>query len=162
MRNFPATISIEFASIYVSQRNWATQKAHWLNQCERKMESFASFFSFFAIQHHFIYALNPQLIEWFFSEPKIYRIFVFFFLHVVANVRIYDNRTCKTNETDRKKNEEKAELMPIVNLWTSRASSQIANFRLHVDSNAPREQEMSKKKKWNWWHACPSSSVSEF
>lgn len=36
--------------------------------------------------------------------------------------------------------------MSIVNLWNSRASSQNVNFRLHVDSNAPREQEKQKKK----------------
>lgn len=31
--------------------------------------------------------------------------------------------------------------MSIVNLWNSRASSQIDNFRLHVDSDAPGERE---------------------
>lgn len=35
--------------------------------------------------------------------------------------------------------------MSIVNLWNSRASSQIDNFRLHVDSDAPGEREKKMK-----------------
>lgn len=100
---------------------------------------------FFAIQHHFIYALNPQLIEWFFSEPKIYCIFVFFFrmsMRTYASTTIVHARRTKPKEKLKKKpNWCQLSICEILELHPKLPTFVCMSIRMRLANKSPKKKK---------------------